>query len=84
MSEYQVGDQFKFRLDGNHMWFEVVEVLPDRYKAGLRNTPFSGQFKTSDGKVHTIVSEYQWGDVIEISKAELLDYETERRARGLA
>lgn len=80
MSNLKVGDQFKFRLDRQHMWFEVLEVLPDRYKAELLNNPFRGEWITPEGNAVVSESDYQRGDVIEISRVELAEYEAQRAA----
>lgn len=80
MSNLKIGDQFKWRLDRQHMWFEVLEVLPDRYKAELRNNPLMGQWQAPDGSVVVSESDYRLGDVIEVSKAELAEYEAQRAA----
>lgn len=75
---YKIGELFKWRLDQQHMWFEVIEVLPDRYKAELRSNPYVGVLRAPDGRPMMLDSDYQWGDMVEVGKAELAEYERQR------
>ena len=72
MAGYDTGDTFKFRLEHQHMWFEVVEVLPEAYRAKLLNQPFRD---LESGIDHS----NNWGDVVTLKKDEVHEYRGDRR-----
>ncbi len=82
-TEHKIGDTFKYRLDQQHMWFEVVEVMPDRYRCKLLNEPVKQRLTMPNGKVVAFHSDYSHSDVIEIGKQELADYLDARKEMGL-
>jgi hypothetical protein len=72
MPDFNTGDTFKFRLEHQHMWFEVVKVLPEAYRAKLLNQPFRD---LESGIDHS----NNWGDVITLPKADVHEYRGDRR-----
>jgi hypothetical protein len=76
----KIGDTVKYRLDGQHMWFEVLSIEDDNIEMKLLNEPYKGEMRWPDGSVSALQSQHSHGDVINVRASEFEQYQAQRAA----